>query len=285
MLYVKVNATSANVCVGFDVLGLALNLSNTFYFEKQASFCFEGFEKKYSSTNTNLVYEAYCRAFEYINMKPIPVLIGFKGEIPVSRGLGSSSSLIVAGVYAASYMAGANLSKEQILEICSEIEGHPDNVAPAIYGGLVACYRKDSGYHAISYPVSSKLKFMVVIPPFMLSTHMAREALPKALSYPDIVHNLSRIIHIPKAFADGDLGLLIDLFDDRLHEPYRGKLIENYAEIKEICHKEKVAFAISGSGSTMLVVSYDTAITDKIKKFNYEIKTLDVGQGVIGWEE
>ncbi len=284
MLYVSVNATSANVCVGFDVLGLALELPNVFSFEEQEEFSFSGFEPKYCYKETNLVYQSYIKFFEYINQKPLPVAIGFKGEIPVSRGLGSSSSLIVAGVFGANAIVGDVLSKEELFNICSQIEGHPDNVAPAIYGGLVASYKKEDMVKAINYPVNKDLKFTVLIPSFKISTHEARKVLPKMLEYNDIVHNLSRIIHIPKAFMDGDVDLLCDLFEDRLHEPYRSTLIDGYKEIKDICSKEQVAFAISGSGSTMLMISKDISFLHNIKG-DYIIKTLAVGQGVKIWRE
>lgn len=284
MLHVKVNATSANVCVGFDVLGIALDLANCFTFEKRAAFSFCGFEPAYCCKENNLVYKAYCKVFEYINIEPIPVEIGFAGEIPVSRGLGSSSSLIVAGMFGANAMAGKPLSVEQLYNLCCEMEGHPDNVAPAIYGGFIASYQTEQGYKSISYPVHRDLKLIAVIPPVKLSTHEARAVLPKTLEYRDIVHNLSRIIHLPKAFAEGNVEFLRELFNDRLHEPYRGKLIPGYQEIKEICRKEKVAFAISGSGSSMLIIAKDEAIVSKLKKFKYDIKVLEVGQGVQIWE-
>lgn len=280
MLQVRVSATSANVCVGFDVLGLALSLENVFTFEKKNEFSFKGFLPKYSNKNHNLVYDSYVNVFKRLNLEPIPVEIGFKGDIPVSRGLGSSSSLIVAGVFAANYFLNNKLTNDELLNICCEIEGHPDNVAPAVLGGLVASFKDDNGYHSISYPVSNKLKFFAVIPPFELSTHMAREVLPKALDYKDIVNNLSRIIHLPKAFNDGDVKLLKSLFNDKLHEPYRGNLIKGYNEIKEILKNEDAAFAISGSGSTMLIIAYDNNVINKIGHLGYEIKELAVGDGV-----
>lgn len=280
MLQVRVSATSANVCVGFDVLGLALSLENVFTFERKNEFSFKGFLPKYSNKNHNLVYDSYVNVFKRLNLEPIPVEIGFSGDIPVSRGLGSSSSLIVAGVFAANYFLNNKLTNDELLNICCEIEGHPDNVAPAVLGGLVASFKDDNGYHSISYPVSNKLKFFAVIPPFELSTHMAREVLPKALEYKDIVNNLSRIIHLPKAFNDGDVKLLKGLFNDKLHEPYRGNLIKGYNEIKEILAQEEAAFAISGSGSTMLIIAYDNNVINKISHLGYEIKELAVGDGV-----
>lgn len=284
MLHVVVNATSANVCVGFDVLGLSLALTNDFTFEIKDEFSFKGFEAEFSKKETNLVYYSYVKYFEYINMEPIKVEIGFKGNIPVSRGLGSSSSLIVAGVFAANELAGNKLSKDELFNICVEIEGHPDNVAPAVYGGLVASYKHNDSYKAIKYPVSDNLKFTVIIPDFKLSTEEARGVLPKALEYKDIVHNTSRIVHIPMAFSNGDLELLCELFDDKLHEPYRGKLIPGYEEIKKLCNENNIPFCISGSGSTMLVISRDN-VDNLLAAVKYEKKSLEVGQGVKIWRD
>ena len=285
MFSVKVNATSANLSVGFDVLGLALDIKNVFTFEKSDDFLFTGFEKKYCNKDHNLVYDSYIKVFEKLNIKPIPVKIGFKGDIPVSRGLGSSSSLIVGGVFAANHILGNPLTKNECFDICAELEGHPDNVAPAIYGDLVASYKIGDKYYPNLYKVSDKLKFITIIPPFELKTEMARGVLPHELPYKDIVSNLSRIVNIPRAFLDGDIKLIMDLFDDKLHEPYRGKLIEGFDEIKKLCNSKNVALCISGSGSTMLAISYDYEILNDLKKFGYELRTPKLGSGVLIEEE
>lgn len=285
MFRIRVEATSANVCVGFDVLGLALNLYNEFYFKEANEFSFVGFEKEFSNKENNLVYDSYIKVFEELNKKIIPVEIGFKGDIPVSRGLGSSSSLIVAGVFAANKVLGNPLSKDECFDICAKIEGHPDNVAPAIYGKLVASYLANDKYNPIIYDVNKDLKFIAVIPNYQLSTHAARAVLPKQLSYKDIINNTSRIINIPKAFNEGNIELLLDLFNDKLHEPYRSKLIKEYDYLKDICKKNSIPFAISGSGSTMLLISKDLNILNKINNIDCDIKVLEVGEGIKIWEE
>lgn len=281
MFKVIVNATSANLSIGFDVLGLALDIKNEFGFSKSDSFNFVGFDKEFSNKENNLVYFSYKKVFDILNKKIIPVTISFKGEIPISRGLGSSSSLIVAGVFGANQILNNPLTKDELFNICAEIEGHPDNVAPAIYGSLVASYKKGNKYIPNIYNVSNKLKFAVIIPEYPISTNEARLVLPKELNYADIINNLSRIINIPKAFNDGDIKLLQDLFNDKLHEPYRGKLIKDFDEIKKIALENNSALSISGSGSTMLLITYDYKVLNLFKKFNYEIKEVDLGSGVI----
>lgn len=280
MLKVKVEATSANVCVGFDVLGIALNLYNEFTFKEQEEFSFKGFLDEFSKKETNLVYESYKKVFDLRGEKPIPVEIGFRGDIPVSRGLGSSSSLIVAGIFAANYFLKNKYTKEELFDIAAMLEGHPDNVAPAIYGGLVASYKKGDKYYPNLYAINKDLRFTVVIPKNKVSTHDARGVLPKELPYSDIVWNMSRIINLPRAFSDGNITLLKDLFDDRLHEPYRKKLILEYENVKNVVDKYDCAFAISGSGSTMLIISKDLEFLDELKKLGLDIKTLEVGSGV-----
>lgn len=284
MLKVIVEATSANLCVGFDVLGLALDLKNTFTFKRSNEFSFLGFDKEFQTKENNLVYEAYKMVFDYANEKEVPVEISFSGDIPLSRGLGSSSSLIVAGMVSANYFLNNRFDKDTLFQLATKLEGHPDNVAPAIYGGLVASYKKDGIYYPNLYEVSKDLKFTVLIPSYQVSTNEARKVLPKVLEYKDIVWNMSRIINIPRAFEDGNIKLLKDLFDDKMHEPYRKLLIKDYEPIKEILDKKDCAFCISGSGSCMLVVSKELDFIKDLSSFDVKIKTLSVGVGVM-WEE
>ncbi len=288
MLQVKVAATSANVCVGFDVLGLALDLYNTFYFEKSDRFEFSGFKDEFSSEETNLVCQAYKFFFENIKEAPIPVRIGFGGDIPVSRGLGSSSSLIVAGIFAANKISGKNKTKRYCFDLCAKMEGHPDNVAPAIYGDLIASYKTDNGYKHEKYSINKDLKFITIIPSYELKTEDARKVLPKELDYKSINVNLSRIINLPRAFYSGNVEKLIDLFHDTLHEPYRGKLIKDYNDVKELANKYNLAFAISGSGSTMIAIYNEKTNEEKdianfkngLEKLGLEYKELKVGKKV-----
>ena len=175
---------------------------------------------------------------------------------------------------------GNKYSKRELFDIATTLEGHPDNVAPAIYGGLVASYQKDNKYYPNLYPIHKDLKFSVIIPEECVSTQKARGVLPKELSIKDIVWNMSRIVNIPRAFSDGDIHLLKDLFSDRLHEPYRSKLIKDYDTIKNLIKDDDVAFAISGSGSTMLMISKDLDFIPKLLSKGFNVKTLTVGSGV-----
>ena len=262
MLQIKVNATSANVCLGFDCLGIALDITNTFTFDKSKAYSFSGFDMEFCNED-NLVCQAYKYTFNKANQKDTPVSISFKGEIPIARGLGSSSSLIVAGVMAANYYMNNIFSKEDVLNICTELEEHPDNVAPAIYGGFTASYMVNNRYKCINYEISNNLYLYVIIPPVKVKTTDARKVLPKHLSYPQAVNNISKIIHFPKAFKDGNISFLKELCIDELHEPYRSKLIDGYDDLKKEAIKHNSILLISGSGSSMLVISNDEQLESK----------------------
>ena len=283
MLRIKVEGTSANLCVGFDTLGMALNVYNEFTFEESSDFGFKGFLEKYANINNNLVYDSYIYLFKKQNKKPVPVVIGFSGDIPVSRGMGSSSSLIVAGVFAANYFLGNPYTKDELFSICANIEGHPDNVAPAIYGSLVASFKYEDNYYPNIYKVSDKLKFGVVIPSTPISTKKARGVMPKSYKREDIVNNLSRIVNLPKAFEEGNIDLIKMLFIDKIHEPYRKKLIKEYDELKNLLDGKDIAISISGSGSTILIISTNYDYEKLLEGYNF--KKVSVGSGVAISEE
>ncbi len=254
MLTIKVPASSANLGCGFDALGIALNLNNTFTFEKSVAFILKGFES--SIAEDNLVCAAYNFVFEYLKKEVVPVKITQEeAQILISRGLGSSASCIVAGVYAANYFLDSILTQEECLSLATMIEGHPDNVCASALGGLVSSFIKDNIVKAASYPVSQDISFYVAIPNFTLSTEDARKVLPEMLPLTDFVFSLSRAIQLPYAFSKGDISLLKVLMDDKIHEPYRLPLIKNALEIKNDLKDLDVAVAVSGAGPSLLLIS------------------------------
>lgn len=277
MLKVVVPATTANLGVGFDTLGMALSLYSEFYFEESDKFEYYGFLDEFKNDN-NLVKTSYEFLMKKLNKKIIPLKITIKDNIPIERGMGSSSAIIVAGLMAASFYSKANLTKEELLKYAVMIEGHPDNVAPAIMGGLISSIKNNDEYLTFRYDVNEDLNFITISPSYRVSTKFARSVLPECLSYSDVVNNTSRITNLPYAFKKGDIELLKIVLDDRMHEPYRMKLIKDSYEIKKIALDNNAAFCISGSGSTMLVISKDTNIAN-IFKDKYEVHTLKVGTG------
>jgi homoserine kinase len=176
--------------------------------------------------------------------------------VPVSRGLGSSATLLAAGALAANILHENALPAEKIFAICNRLEGHPDNVAPALYGGLCLSLLDGDTPITVKYPVSEKLFFTAVIPNFEVSTHDARGALPKEVPFGDAVFNLSRAALLSHAFTSGDGNLISLVTKDALHEKYRKKLFRNVCDVEKAAYEEgALTFIISGAGSTCLCIS------------------------------
>lgn len=265
MYKVKIPATSANLGCGFDVLGIALSLFNEYSFEQATDFSLEGFATRYLDTSKNLVLSSYLKAFEFAKEQVVPVKITeLSRKIPRAGGLGSSASCAVAGILGANHFLQNKLSKRQMLELATSIDGHPDNVASAIYGGLTACMKVENGYLAEKYGVSNKLKFMVCYPDYYVSTEMARGVLPKTFSTKEVVENLSRIANLPRAFETGNMELIKECVKDNLHEPYRINLIEEGELIRQTAKECGGVAVISGSGATMLVICTDESVCKKV---------------------
>ena len=256
MLKITVPATTANLCVGFDCIGMALSIYNEYGFELSVHDDVSSFEERYQTNN--LVLESYKHYFNKYNLEYKPVKITLiKQDIPTSRGLGSSAACIVAGVYAASILSDSYSSFEMILNACVDIEGHPDNVLPALEGGMVASFKGKEEYQWIKYSPSYKLSYHLLIPDFELSTNEARRVLPDSYSKQDVVHNLGRMACLPKIIEGGYFNMLRDLFDDKIHEPYRFGLIPNASKIKESFNTNYAALCISGAGPTLLVIGQE----------------------------
>ena len=221
-MIVRVPASSTNLGPGFDSFGVAWRLYNEIEFVlADEGLCITGCDPRYAGED-NLAYRAFRRVLAYSGRSLRGLRINFiKSEIPVSRGLGSSAALITAGVVAANKLYGLGLSKGELLDLATAVEGHPDNVAPALYGGLTVSLTE--GEHAVTrrFPLSEKLFCTLLIPPFELSTALARGVMPKQVSMKDAVFNLSRAALLPRALADGDTELLRIAVEDRLHQPYR----------------------------------------------------------------
>lgn len=253
---IRVPASSANLGPGFDSFGLAWQLYNEISFDEADALTITGCDTRYRDEN-NLAYVAYRRALECCGCSSGGVRIEFgKTEIPVSRGLGSSAALITAGVCAANELYALKLSKEELLDLATAVEGHPDNIAPALYGGLTVSLME--GPHAVtrSFPLSDKLFFSLLIPPFELSTALSRSVMPREVSMHDAVFNLSRAALLPRALADGDIDLLRRALKDRLHQPYRFSLIEGWDIADELARSHGSAgLCISGAGSTLLCIA------------------------------
>lgn len=251
MIKISVPATTANIGCGFDTLGCALTLYSHFTFEESQNFQITGCPFIYQNEE-NLVITSYKKVFEILDKKIIPVHLHIESDIPVSRGLGSSASCIVAGIWGANAMLGYPFTKEKCLNIATQIEGHPDNVAPAIYGNLCSSF-VDKEVFVSKFNASNDLNLLVMIPDYEVSTQEARKVLPTMIDYKDAVFNISRVACLCKALEENNHKMIQHALQDKLHEPYRKELIKGYEQIKEIC-KDEVSLFISGSGPTLICI-------------------------------
>lgn len=252
---VKVPATSANLGPGFDVAGLAVTLYNTFTFELideglQITGCPEQF-----CNADNMTYQAFVEGAKACGLDFKGVRIECSGDVPYTRGLGSSSTCIVAGIVGAYAFVDRYDERQEILELATQIEGHPDNVAPAIFGGLTVSVMSD-GVTTLNIPVKHDYRFVALISPFTLSTEKSRSVLPQELPRADAIANVSHLALMVASLINGyDEGLKLG-FKDRLHQPYRGPLIQGFAEIMNILEKDEriLGAYLSGAGPTIMVV-------------------------------
>ncbi|MGI6239524.1 MAG: homoserine kinase [Christensenellales bacterium] len=252
----KVPATSANLGAGFDAIGIALTMYCYATFRAtQSGLKITGCPEEYRNAD-NLAAQAFRAVERYIGAGHRGIEIEIDSDIPVARGLGSSAVMLVAGAFAANEIYGRPLTKEQLLEVTNEFEGHPDNLAPAIYGGLCASVA-DPGKLPISahYHVSEDLRFVALVPDYPISTNEARKALPTQIPFQDAVYNISRLSILPRALESGDTQLIAAALDDKLHQPSRAKLIGCYDLVRERALDSGAAgVVISGSGPAMLCV-------------------------------
>lgn len=260
---IRVPATTANLGPGFDCLGMALDLCNDFAFRvgggSPGGLTGQGTCAGLETGEDNMVHRAMERVREVaaargrgaVRALP-PVRISVTGRVPVSRGLGSSATAIVAGVVAAGRLLGARVKPEDLLLAATIEEGHPDNVAPALLGSLAtSVWPGGRVISRVSTPHPS-WRLALLIPGYELSTKKARAAIPAKIPHRDAVFNLTRVPAVVDALERGDARDLRDVMEDRLHEPYRRGLIRGYDEIRAAATEAGAAAVyLSGAGPTM----------------------------------
>jgi homoserine kinase len=254
---VRVPATTANLGPGFDTLALALDLWNEAVFEPAESGLSIAVEGEGMGIlpldRTNLVLKAVEELCLRLN-QPVPGLaVRCSNQIPLGSGLGSSAAATLLGLLGANAVLGAPLRSDQILEIAIELEGHPDNAAAAINGGLVVISGLNNhGWLVRRYDIPA-LSAALVLPDFDFPTHAARAALPKQVPFADAVFNMGRVLLVVDALRTGDLDLLGKAMEDRLHQPYRLPLIPRAAEAMAAARAAgAAAIAISGAGPSVI---------------------------------
>ena len=278
---VKVPATTANIGSGFDCLGMALPLYNTITIEETV-LPGTGIEINVLNDNASeddlltehipldensIIYKAVELLYNSIGQSPSELKITVQSQIPIARGLGSSASVIVGGLLAANELLGRPADEVALLSIATEVEGHPDNVTPAIVGGLVLSSQEDDGsilYRKLEWP--EEWAITVCVPDYELSTDISRSVLPKEVPMEDAVFNAKRLGMFVQAVNTKDTELLKYALQDRLHQPYRMKLVPGLEQIIEnLKHEENVlGCVLSGAGPSILIISHKNNL-DKIK--------------------
>ncbi|SCY40098.1 homoserine kinase [Alkaliphilus peptidifermentans] len=259
MIRVMVPATTANIGPGFDCLGIALNLYNTIEVEEIDEGLIievEGIDKELIEANeNNLVYISMMKVFKTLAYLPTGLKIKQLNNIPVARGLGSSAATIVGGLVAANKICNNKLSRDEILNMAIEIEGHPDNVAPALLGGFVVSFKEDEEIQYVNFQVDEKLSFWAVFPDVSLSTSLARSILPDTILFKDAVYNIGKASILVAALASGKYNLIAHALKDRLHQPYRIELMESLKLIFNYAEKDNMNVYLSGAGPTVILLS------------------------------
>lgn len=258
-IHIQVPATSANLGPGFDSLGLALNLYNRFTVEMADATSIEGCAPEHANDD-NLFVRAYRRGLEELGLPFKSIKVRFDADIPIARGLGSSSACIVGGLLAARSVGAAespsaNLDSQALLDLAAEIEGHPDNVSPALLGGFAVSVVQDGRVATIRTDIDERLIFNALVPPFPLETVKARAILPDCIDFRDAAFNAGRAAMVAAAFLSRDYERLDDACRDRLHEPFRSPLIEGFQEVAEAARSSgAIAVFLSGAGPTIMAI-------------------------------
>ena len=238
MVTVTVPATSANVGAGFDSLGLAVSMHNVFTFEESDRIQISSVDGTHvPAGSNNLVYRSARVVYDQLGIPLKGLRITQRNDIPMARGLGSSSACIVAGIMGANALLGEKLTERQMLTLATAIEGHPDNVAPAMLGGFVTSVIDEGQVYSVKKDIDPELAFAACVPDYRLLTSKARAALATA------------------AFCEGNYALLGVATKDVLHQKYRLPLIEGGDDVFELAQDLGAqAVYISGAGPTIMAV-------------------------------
>ena len=257
---VIVPATTANLGPGFDCIGAALTLYNEFKFtsaDAGFSISVTGVEADRVKTDgSNLAYQAFLKLYQHLDQKPPSVQIDINLGVPLARGLGSSATAIVGGLIGANHLAGSPLNQTEVMELAIALEGHPDNVVPALLGGCrLAATNETNEWQICDIPWHQNLIPVVAIPDFELSTAEARRVLPDQVSRADAIFNTAHLGLLLRALETGRGDWLKAALQDRLHQPYRQALIPGYETVRAAAVAAGAyGMVISGAGPTLLAL-------------------------------
>lgn len=264
---IRVPATSANLGPGFDTLGMAFNLYNTVEMEFRRSGLtieVEGLGKDAIPTDeSNIIYQSAQKVFHLAHKSVDGLYMKLTNEIPLSRGLGSSAAAIVGGIVAANQLCEGALDLQTLLQVATDMEGHPDNVVPALLGGFTIAGMEQGSVRYVRLDPLTSLKAVVAVPQFTLSTHKSRGVLPSHVSLQDAVFNVSRTAFLVAALSLGHLQLLGMAMEDRLHQPYRCNLVPGMEDVWQAA-KEAGALSAALSGAGPCLIAFAIKDTEAI---------------------
>ena len=257
MITLQIPATSANLGAGFDALGLALQFYNKVEMEESDTIDIASLDDTSVPTDErNLIYISAKDLYEVCGRKLPGLFLRQTNTIPMTRGLGSSSACIVAGLVGANTLLGCPLGTDDLVDLAAQIEGHPDNIAPALLGGIVTAVFDGRRVHWVKQEVYTKLRFVALIPDFELPTEKARACLPQTVSLKDAVYDLSRAALFSASLLTGKFENLRTAVHDKLHQPYRMALIPHAREVFDIAYAHGAYAAyISGAGPTVMAIA------------------------------
>ena len=275
MIRVRVPATTSNLGPGFDALGLALRLYNTLEVDAAPTprIEIEGEGAMSLPRDTShLAYRAALAVLEAVRgrhsgMSPRALHLRQHNRIPLARGLGSSAAAIVAGAAGANALLGGPLDRAALIDLAARMEGHPDNVAPAVLGGLVACVAAEAGRIRTIRLIPKRLRVVIAIPEFAVSTAEARRLLPETVPFGDAVFNVTRTALLVAALVEGRMDLLDEATRDRLHQPYRARLVPGLESVFAAARLAGAhGVALSGSGPTVVAFGEARGLGDAMRK-------------------
>lgn len=266
---VRVPGTTANCGPGFDSMGMACTIYNdltlTLLEEDTLDITVSGEGAENIPTDArNVVWKSIKYVLEKVgNTKYHGARMHMVNNVPLSRGLGSSATAIVAGIKAANVLLDNPLSRRQMLKLATDIEGHPDNVAPAIYGGFTISAMRNGDPECFAFMPRLPLKLVVAVPDFFLSTKAARQVLPSEIPMKDAIFNIGRAGMLAAALCKGNKGFLKTAIDDALHQPYRAQLIPGMYDVFEAA-KKAGAYGAAMSGAGPCIIAFAVEESEKV---------------------
>lgn len=265
---IRVPGTTANCGPAFDAVGIACTIYNDLELtlsdqdDLSLEVTGEG-ARAIPADESNVAVKAIQMVLAKVGCQFSGIKLKMVNEIPLARGLGSSAAAIVGGLVAANELTGNRLTREQLLNIATAVEGHPDNVAPAILGGITVSIMDSGSVKYLRFLPPRNFSMVAVIPEFNLSTKLARKVLPESVPFTDAVFNVSRTALLIGALCTGELNLLVHALDDRLHQPYREPLIPGMAQVLAAARQAgALGAALSGAGPCLL--AFVTSDADEI---------------------